>query len=61
MPHVQDLLTTRQAADRLGVNVSTISRWVLAGRLSPALRGDGQTGGMWFRAADIDGMREAAS
>jgi excisionase family DNA binding protein len=30
------ILTGRQAADRLGVNVSTIGRWVKSGRISAA-------------------------
>lgn len=60
MPDVtSDLLTTAQAADRLDVTVSTISRWVAAGKLVPALRGYGTRGPMWFRAVDIDAIREA--
>lgn len=56
-----DLLTTRQAADRLGVTVSTISRWVASGKLAPALRIEGLRGPMWFRPADVDALAKAAA
>jgi excisionase family DNA binding protein len=57
----QDLLSTRQAADLLGTHVSTISRWVAAGKLTPALKLDGGTGPMWFARADLDALKAKAA
>ena len=54
----QDLLTTRQVAARLRVDVSTISRRVSAGKLTPAVTL--ASGHMLFSAADIDALVEAA-
>lgn len=51
-----DLITTRQAAERLGVTVSTVSRWAASGKLVPALRLEGLRGPMWFRPADVDAL-----
>jgi excisionase family DNA binding protein len=56
--HVQPLLTTAAAAERLGVTASTISRWVSAGKLTPAIKGSGLRGPMWFRASDVDDLTE---
>ena len=51
------LITTRQAARRLGVAVSTISRMVSDGRLTPALRLSNSQ--MLFEKADIDAAHPA--
>lgn len=49
-----ELLPTRDVVKRLGSSTSTISRLVQQGKLTPAIRGDGIRGSMWFRAEDID-------
>lgn len=49
-----ELLPTRDVVERLGLSTSTISRLVQQGKLTPAIRGDGIRGGMWFRAEDIE-------
>ena len=54
----QDLITTRQVAVWLRVDVSTISRRVSAGKLTPAVTL--ASGHMLFSAADIDALVEAA-
>jgi excisionase family DNA binding protein len=46
------LITTRQAAELLGVDVSTISRWVAFKRLTPAMRLE--NGHMLFDPADVE-------
>lgn len=51
-----DLITTRQAADRLHVAVSTVSRMVSAGRLEPVVRLDNNQ--MLFDPADIEALRQ---
>jgi len=55
------LLSSRQAAELLGKSVSSISRAVTAGRLTPALRLEGQTGAMWFRRDDVEALLEATA
>jgi excisionase family DNA binding protein len=47
-------LTTAQVADRFGVNVRTVSRWVLRGRLRPATRAPGLRGAYLFHPDTID-------
>lgn len=49
-----ELLTSRQAAERLGVEISTISRMVSDGRLTVAFQAPGPTGVKFFRPEDID-------
>ena len=61
-----DLLATRQVADTLGIDTSTISRWVKEGRIVPVMRLPGKTGAMLFANKDVERLRtdlaaEAAS
>ena len=46
-------LTSKPVAARLGKSLSTVSRLVAAGRLTPTLRLDGLRGAMWFTPAEI--------
>jgi excisionase family DNA binding protein len=51
-----NLLTTREVADRCGVHVSTVQRWVERGVLSPARTlpgGKARIAGYLFRASDV--------
>lgn len=54
--HAQDLLSTAQVAERIGKDVSTVSRRVSSGAITPALRiGGGANGGaMFFRPRDVE-------
>lgn len=45
-----ELLLTRDVAERLGVDVRTVHRWVIAGRLAPVKKMPGRTGGLLFTA-----------
>jgi predicted site-specific integrase-resolvase len=45
---------TTEAAQRLGVDVSTISRWVASGRLKPLFRLPAKTGAMVFAPEEIE-------
>ena len=56
----ETLLTTREVADELGVTPQTVAKWVFAGRLTPALRGPGLRGSMFFDPSDIDALRRSA-
>ena len=58
--HMETLLTTKEAAAALGVAPQTIARWVDTGKLTPALRGPGVRGSMFFRDQDIDALKESA-
>jgi excisionase family DNA binding protein len=61
MPTVPDqLLTTRDVADRLGVTPSTVSRLVARGDLTPVFKLAGPRGAFLFRPADIDQLEQAA-
>ena len=60
MAHDETLLTTREAAEALGVVPQTIAKWVDTGRLTPALKGPGLRGVMWFRPDDINALRKTA-
>lgn len=51
MPDVV-LLTTTEVAERFRVDTATVRRWVIAGRLTPAIRTPG--GHMRFNQSDID-------
>ena len=57
----ETLLTTREAADALGVSPQTIARWVDAGRITPSLRGPGVRGVMWFDADAVAALAKEAS
>ena len=54
MDKVETLLTTREAASRLGVSVQTVSRWVAEEKLRPALKAPGIRGPLFFRVEDVD-------
>ena len=53
MPKTDTLLTTAQVAQRLGVDVRTVHRWVKRGDLVPALKAPGIRGPLFFREADL--------
>jgi len=48
-----DEIVSAQAADLLGVDVSTVSRWVKRGTLVPSRRLPGKKGQFLFWRADI--------
>lgn len=58
--HNEPMIGTREACDVLGVNRSTLTRWVAAGRITPVTRLPGTTGAYVFRRADIDAIAQAA-
>jgi len=57
-PDPDDVLTTAEAAEHLGVNVATVNRWTLTGRLRPAFQGAGRTSPRLFWRDDIEAERD---
>lgn len=64
MPDIE-LLTSAQVAERFGVDVRTVARWVNSGRIRPpAVQGPGLRGARLFRPEDVEAdlaERKAAS
>lgn len=60
MPN-DDLVSTAEAAEVLGINVATLNRWAVAGRIQPAFTGPGKTGARMFARADIERLRAELS
>lgn len=55
--HMQDdLIPTSEAARILGTTVSTVNRWVAAGKLVPVLMGPGRTGVRLFDRQAIEDL-----
>lgn len=52
-----DLLTAAQVAERKGVTVRTVARWVESGKLPVAHRLPGKTGALLFDPADVDALK----
>lgn len=50
------LLATIEAAERIGVERSVLTRWVQMGRMTVAQRLPGKTGAMLFEEAEVDRM-----
>ena len=51
-----DFIGSREACDRLGIDRSTLSRWVAAQKITPALKLPGERGAFLFRPADVAGL-----
>lgn len=54
MPDVDDLLGSREAARLLGIDRSTLTRWVRDGRIAPIHTLPGATGAHLFRRSDLE-------
>ena len=52
-----DLIDTAEAARRVGVNRSTLTRWVSAERIKPALVVPGYRGNFLFHPEDVEALR----
>jgi excisionase family DNA binding protein len=51
------LLTSSEAVEHLNIDRSTLTRWVASGRIEPAHKGPGRTGGYVFTADEVDRVR----
>lgn len=49
-----DLVGTAEAAQILGIERSTLSRWIQLGHLAPAQKLPGKTGAHLFRRSDLE-------
>jgi len=60
MPHKPQLIGSLDAADTLGIDRSTLIRWVAAGKLTPAVRvSDTATGAWMFKRADVERLAKS--
>jgi len=48
-----DLITTTEAAERLGISVATLNRWAASGRIPVAVQAPGRTGTRMYDPAAI--------
>lgn len=55
----QDLIPSAEACDILNIDRSTLSRWVSAGKIAPALKINGRTQPMFFERADVEALRKS--
>ena len=55
-----DLISTTEAADLLGLERSTVIRWIRERRIEPAMKISGLTGAYLFRRSDVEAMRPEA-
>lgn len=51
--HNEKLLRTAEVAAELGVHRSTVTRMVDAGKVKPAIRGEGIRGSMFFYLSEV--------
>jgi len=52
-----DLLSTTQACEVIGIERSTVSRWVQQGLMQPTLKLPSQTGAFLFDVAEVERVR----
>jgi len=50
-------LTSREAAERLGVSISTLHLLSQLGEITPAIKAPGLRGAKWFSPADVDALK----
>lgn len=56
-----DLIPTRAVAEQLGVTVRQVHYLIETGRLTPAMKGTGPRGPMFFRPSDIANLEAVTS
>jgi excisionase family DNA binding protein len=56
MPTYNDLIGSAEAARILGIDKPTLTRWVAAGRITPAHKLPGKNGAFLFHRADITAL-----
>lgn len=62
MSQPPDLIGSAETCDLLDIDRSTLTRWVAAGKVAPAVRLPGRTGALLFdRAVIVEMLTKAAS
>jgi len=56
-PKLEDLLTSVEAAERLGIDRGTLTRWVQAGRIARAMKLPAKNGPSLFDPAEVERVR----
>jgi len=59
MPQTRDLVLSQIVCDDLNITRSTLSRWVAAGVITPAVKLPGKRGAFLFDPADVKRVKEA--
>ena len=54
MPETPSLVGTAEAAETIGVERSTLTRWVQLGRMRPAIKLPGRNGAVLFDLAEVE-------
>lgn len=57
MQTVMQMMTTREAADRLGVSTSQVTRLVKRGEIEPAIQAPGKRGAFLFTVDEVEHCR----
>jgi predicted site-specific integrase-resolvase len=57
-PEGGHLLASVQVCKQVGIDRSTLSRYVQLGRITPAMRLPGKTGSMLFDPADVEALND---
>jgi excisionase family DNA binding protein len=57
MPNTDSLIGSAEACTILGVDRSTLSRWVQLGKITPTMRLPGPKGVMLFDRADVERLK----
>jgi len=58
---IETLLNSAEASEELGIDRSTLSRWVAAGRIAPATKLPGIRGPFLFTRAEVQRVKEAVA
>ncbi len=61
MPKTNQLLSSADACAALGIDRSTLTRWVQSGKVTPAQKLGGRTGAYLFTSAEIDRVKAEAT
>lgn len=61
MHKINNLIGSADAAKKLEIDRSTLSRWTTAGKITPALVGNGKSGEKFFNLEDIEALAAGSS
>lgn len=61
MPTSTDFMSSAEACELLSVDRSTLTRWVAAGLIRPAMKAPGLRGAYFFERAEVERVKEATA